>query len=176
MAREVEIDGYGTFSLPPYMVRIDTGSGPGWQARPPGLPTKWFADGVHGDPFASFVAAQRFLARCDAPTVAMRLREVERTDKLRPTGVCGVFIQFKTRKVRTVREVQLHIPRPAKDGPARVLYVGTEQNYAGRLEAKIAEAAAIREAFEQEWVSAHEPRPMHARACDLVHGAREANR
>lgn len=149
--RTVEIDGYGTFSLPPYLVRIDTGSGPGWQARPPGRPTKWFADGVHGDPIASFTAAQDFLAGCGAPSVISRLRETERSNKLFPVGVAGVFVQFKERKGRAVREVQLLIPRPAKDGPARVLYVGTEQNYEQRLGAKIAQAADIRKQFEFEW-------------------------
>lgn len=149
--RSVEIDGYGTFELPAYLVRIDTGSGPGWQARPPGKKTRWFADGVHGDPIASFSAAQAFLRKIGTPESVSPLRSREFASKQIPTGVVGVYVQFKQRKGRRVREVQLLIPRPSKDGPARVLYVGTELNYEARLDAKVAEAAAIRDRFEQEW-------------------------
>lgn len=150
-SRNVEIDGYGIFDLPAYLVRIDTGSGPGWQARPPGQKTRWFADGVHGDPIASFSAAQVFLRKIGAPQVVSGLRSKEFAGKQSPTGVVGVYLQFKQRKGRRVREVQLLIPRPSKDGAARVLYVGTELNYESRLDAKVAEAAAIRERFEHEW-------------------------
>lgn len=151
MIRCVELDGYGTFELPAYMVRIDHKTDHGWQVRPPGLPTKWFSDSRHGDPIKSFTAAQKFLQNVGAPQVVDRLKERERETKLHPLGIPGVFIQFKSRKGRSVREVQLLIPRPDKSDSARVLYVGTERNWEGRLDTKIEKAREIRDQFEDEW-------------------------
>lgn len=149
--RYVELDGYGTFEMPPYLSRINQTGNQGWFARPPGKPSKWFADGMHGDPIKSFTAAQKFLIECDAPAVTQRIRTKENKGKLHPTGVCGVFLHFSTRKHRKVTEARLVVPRPDKDGSVRTFYLGNEHNYMDRLPGKIGAAEAVREKFVREW-------------------------
>lgn len=151
--RLIEFEGCGTFVAPPYMARADNDrfNRHGWQARLPGGLIKWFDDGKPRDPIAAYVACRKFLAEQNAPEIAMHVRSRERRDKRESTGVAGISIRRSLAKNGTFSIVILVIHRPLYPKRPKLIYIGTDNNWHGRYEEKLAEAKRIRQAFVEEW-------------------------
>ena len=139
--KQVQIDDV-VYVCAMYVVR----AGDGWQVRIPGLPTRYFADGLHGGHEAAYLAAveyRRSLAPITSQSRSLRTREQK--SKLRPTGEPGVFLQVSVRRRVSGslrKEYRLVVKVPGL--PCRTRYLGVESNWEDRLEERLSEARQMR--------------------------------
>ena len=142
--RKKIVDGV-SYECPMYLVR----AGDGWQIRPPGVRTQYFADALYGGIGPAYNAAFIELWTKDPITGQVRaLAERERSNKMSPTGFPGVFRQDKPPRSGKGPEVQLRVS--VVQLPARTVYVGTANTGEGRWDGKFAEAGELRDRMVQE--------------------------
>jgi len=92
--RKKIVDGV-SYECPMYLVR----AGDGWQIRPPGLSTRYFADNLYGGVGAAYEAAFLALSR-NAPSTGRRRRVAHRGHlNNMPPGTPDVFRQETLRPV-----------------------------------------------------------------------------
>lgn len=129
-----------------YVVR----AGDGWQVRMPRQKTVYFADGVHGGHEPAYLAAVAHRTSVAPITEQKRpLRRDEQKNKLRPTGVPGIFLSVKWRgpKAREANQDKQYYFRITGPGKLRTLYIGTESTWEMNYSSRLAKAVSIREEF-----------------------------
>lgn len=155
--RQTTVDGV-SYACPMYLVR----AGGGWQVRVPGHATTLYSDVNYGGAAGAFkeaVAHRRDLAPISQQTRPVRTSEMK--SKLHPTGVAGIILQRKVRQGRSIAEFGFLVTAPGAQ--AQSVYLGTENTWHSRWDARLAVAVEKRTAMVQRierQVSVSRPRAV----------------
>lgn len=136
------VDGV-VYDCPMYLVR----AGSGWQVRMPGQKTCYFSDSVYGGVAGAYLAALKHRHALAPITAQSRpLAETETQQKLRPTGVPGIFLVETIKRGRTRPQFSLQVRMG--EFPIRTFYVSSGVLDTTRLDSKMNLARVVRSTYE----------------------------